>query len=218
MYRPPGLIPLLCLLALGGCQATRGADISKRATEVTVEETEEWRNVASEADAQSIDALQSAWAQALASARTRYRRAVTAERALLTPETRLPRAAPTPGTYRCRAIRLGARTAKTSPWTVSKSGFCYVGVEDNQLSFASEIVGTRLGGYLWDVKEQDRLVFLGATVPARSKTAPAYGENAALDWAGLLERIGEYRYRLTLPRRTGDNHLIVLELTAAPDA
>jgi hypothetical protein len=192
--------------------------VPKRATSVTVEETEEWRNVASTADAQLLDSLPAVWAQALASARQRYRRAVAAESTLLSPETRLARAAPTPGTYRCRAIKLGARGSRAAPWSVSKSGFCYVGVEDNQLSFASEIAGTRIAGYLWDVKAQDRLVFLGATVPARVKTAPAYGTNAALDRAGLLERTGEYRYRLALPRRTGENHLVVLELIAAPDA
>lgn len=222
MYRLLGLILIVSsMMALGGCQTSK-KELAEPQPVVTVEEeppeVEAWRGVATPADTQSLEALPAAWEEALGEVRRRYRRALAAEGGLLVPDTRLPRAAPAPGTYRCRAIRLGTRAARIPPWSVSKSGFCYVGVSGDQLSFASEIPGTRIGGYLFDVKEGDNLVFLGATVPARTKTAPPYGANEALDWAGLLERTDEFHYRLTLPRRTGDNRLIVIELIAAPDA
>ena len=75
-----------------------------------------------------------------------------------------PRAAPAPGSYRCRYVRLGGRK-----WTASAQGFCYVGVEAGQLSLATELRGLRLGGYLWELKGGERLVFLGAAVPAGSQ-------------------------------------------------
>ena len=222
MYRLLGLIlAVFSMMALGGCQTSR-KEVAAPQPVLTVEEepveVEAWRGVATEQDAQLLDALPAVWKEALGEVRRRYRRALTAEGELLDPETRLKRPAPAPGTYRCRAIRIGSRSTKVPPWSVSRSGFCYVGVSGEQLSFASEIVGTRIGGYLWDVKEGDNLVFLGATVPARTKTAPPYGANPSLDWAGLVERTDEFHYRLTLPRRTGDNRLIVIELIAAPDA
>jgi len=220
MYRLLASVLLLPLLVLGGCQTPRAPDAeAPRPTAVVEpEEIEEWRTIASPADAQSLDTLAESWAEALADARRRYRRAVAAEGPLLAPDLREPRAAPTPGTYRCRAIRLGARSPRVPAWSVSREGFCYIGVEDDQLSFASEIPGSRIGGYLWDVKEQDRLVFLGATVPARAKTAPPYGETPGLDWAGLLERTEDFTFRLSLPRREGEARLVVIELIAAPDA
>jgi hypothetical protein len=103
-------------------------------------------------------------------------------------------------------------------WTVSRSGFCFVGVEDDQLSLTSEIVGTRLGGYLWEVKDRPGLVFLGAATPARGRSAPAYGDDPAGNRIGLVERIGEFRYRLVVPARDGDARLIVIEMIAAPAA
>jgi hypothetical protein len=91
-------------------------------------------------------------------------------------------------------------------------------VESGQLSLATEIRGLRLGGYLWELKGGDRLVFLGAAVAAGAKTAAAYGDDPSRDTAGYLERIGEFRYRLTLPEPPPGAGLILVELVAAPRA
>jgi hypothetical protein len=83
---------------------------------------------------------------------------------------------------------------------------------------ATELRGLRLGGYLWEQKGGERLVFLGAAVPAGGRTATAYGGDPARDAAGLFERIGEFRYRLTLPEPSPGAGLTVVELVAAPRA
>ena len=202
----------IAMLAAAGCQTAAPQPPGMPRASVTVEEAEAWRGVASARDSAAIDSLAARWAQALGAARTAgLGRRIAAEGALLSPHVRLPRAAPAPGSYRCRSILLGPRK-----WTVSAQGFCYVGVEAGQLSLATELRGLRLGGYLWELKGADRLVFLGAAVPPGRQTAPAYGEDPGRDAAGLVERIGEFRYRLTVPQGAPGAGLTVVELVAAP--
>jgi len=206
---------LLCPLALvaaTACQTATPRPAGAPRPSVTVEEAESWRRVASPRDAAALDALGGRWDQALAATRAAgLSRRAAAEGVLLVRDARLTRAAPAPGSYRCRSVRLGARK-----WTASASGFCYIGVEGGQLSLATELRGLRLGGYLWELKAGDRLVFLGAAVPAGAKTAPAYGQNPSADAAGLFERIGEFRYRLALPEAAPGTGLTVIEMVAAP--
>ncbi|MEO7178353.1 MAG: DUF4893 domain-containing protein [Allosphingosinicella sp.] len=205
-----------CLVALvpaAACQTVPVRPAAARPT-VSVEEAEAWRSVASERDSAALDGLPGRWRQALAAGRAaNLTRRIAAEGELLDPDARLARAAPAPGSYRCHYLRPGGRK-----WVSSAQGFCYIGVEAGRLSLATELRGLRLGGYLWELKGGDRLVFLGGAVPPGSKTAVAYGETPSRDAAGLVERIGEFRYRLTLPEAAPGGGLIVVELVAAPRA
>ena len=207
------LVCPLAMLAAAACQTVPRPPPGAPRPTVTVEEAEAWRRVASARDAAALDGLAARWGQALAAARSAgLARRVAAEGVLLLPGAGLARAAPAPGSYRCRSIRLGERK-----WTASAQGFCYVGVEGGQLSFATELRGLRLGGYLWELKGGDRLVFLGAAVAPGARTAKAYGDDPARDSAGLVERIGEFRYRLVLPEPGGPG-LTLVEIVAAPPA
>lgn len=202
----------LAMLGLGACQTVPPKPPGAPRPSVTVEESEAWRRVASTRDAAALDALGTRWDQALAASRAAgLGRRVDAEGVLLMRGAGLVRAAPAPGSYRCRLVRLGTRK-----WTAPVQGFCYVGVEDGQLSFSTELRGLRLGGYLWELKGGERLVFLGSAVPAGAKSAPAYGDRPAADSAGLVERIGEFRYRLAMPEAAPGTGLVVVELVAAP--
>jgi hypothetical protein len=204
----------LAMLALAACQTVPPRPPGAPRPTVTVEEAEAWRRVASARDAAALDGLAARWDEALAATRAAgLARRVAAEGALLVRDAGLARAAPAPGTYRCRYVRLGPRK-----WTASPQGFCYVGVEGGQLSLATELRGLRLGGYLWELKSGVRLVFLGSAVPAGAKSAPAYGDRPAGDAGGLVERTGEFRYRLVLPEESPPSGLTIVELVAAPRA
>jgi hypothetical protein len=202
------------LVTVAACQTVPPPPAEAPRPSVTVEEAEPWRRIASPRDSAALDSLAAAWERALARSRAGgLARRIAAEGGLLEPGSALPRAAPAPGTYRCRYLRLGSRR-----WTASAQAYCYVGVESGQLSLATELRGLRLGGYLWEPKDSERLVFLGAAAPAAGKGAAAYGDNPEADWAGLVERIGDFRYRLVLPEREPGTGLIVVDMIAAPQA
>ncbi|HEX8669070.1 MAG TPA: DUF4893 domain-containing protein [Allosphingosinicella sp.] len=207
--------PLPVLLA--GCQTPARQAPERPRAAVTLEESEPWRSVASPETEASVDEIQARWRQALQAARTRaYVRRVAAEGALLQPAAGLPRAAPAPGPYRCRVVRIGGGIGGGTPYTASKPGFCFVGVVEDQLSLTAEPPAHRLGGYLWEEKDSRRLVFLGSEMAPGAKRAGVYGESPARDAAGLFERIGDFRYRLTIPTR-GAAGLLVFDLTAYPN-
>ena len=201
---------LAALAAAAACQKVPPP--ASAAPKVVVEEAEAWRGVASARDSAAIDGLAGRWSRALAASRAaNMTRRIAAEGDLLDPQARLAWAAPAPGSYRCRYLRPGGRR-----WVSSAQGFCYIGVEGGQLSLATELRGFRIAGYLWELKGGEQLVFLGGIVPAGAKTAAAYGENPSRDTVGLVERIGEFRYRLAVPEASPGTGLTIVEMVAAP--
>jgi hypothetical protein len=208
---PLGLLPVALVLA--ACQPLALQPGPRPVP--TIEEAEEWRNVASADDAAALDRLPEAWTQVQAELRSsRLARRAEAEGSLLDPRVALPRAAPAPGPYMCRLIRLGAAALRARPWLEAGGFYCFVGVDGGRLSLTVEGGPERLGGYLWEEKDGARAVFLGSAARGRDRLG-AYGDSRATDAIGLIERLGDFRYRLTLPGR-GDNRLSVYELVAAP--
>jgi hypothetical protein len=212
----PAILLLLPGLALAGCQPAARPAVNRPVVAVEVEEIEPWRRTATDAGVSAINGLADRWTEALANARRRGGgRVITAEGELLDPAAALARAAPGPGPYRCRLFRVAAPGARVRGIAPARSGFCFIGVEDDQLSLTSEIPGHRLGGYLYETKSSAGLVFLGAAAAVRGRSASGYGEDPARDLAGRFERVGEFRYRLVLPAATPPE-LQVLELIPAP--
>jgi hypothetical protein len=202
------LLLVLGLPLVTACQTTTGTRPSSVGRNVTVEAAEEWRSIALDEHARVLEDLPPLFREAAA----RGRRTAASDRMLLDPELALPRAAPAPGAYRCRLVRLGASRA-----TAGREAFCFVGAEAEGLSLTVETPARRLGGFLWESGQGDRLVFLGADFAPRSRGAPAYGGPRATSTAGIFERIGDFRYRLIVagaqPRAVD-----VYELIAAPPA
>src|SRR5258706_34701 len=82
-------------------------------------------------DRARLDRIPDAWAGALAAAREAgFSREIGREGSLLAPDA-LARAAPSPGPYRCRIIRLGAPYPRR-PYESFNPWFCYVTVEGEQ--------------------------------------------------------------------------------------
>jgi hypothetical protein len=215
MRRPQSLLLLLGLL-LAGCQSLAPRPPAPARGTVVLEEVENWRQLATPASQAALDGLDPRWTAALAEAKRRGgARAIDAEAPLLDPQAALPRAAPAPGPYRCRLLRVAAPGARTRGLAPARSGFCFVGVAGDELSFTSEITGHRLGGYLYETRTTTQLIFLGATSGGRGEAAAGYGDIPARDRAGRFERVDEFRYRLILPG-AADSELLVYELIAAP--
>ncbi|MBV8685974.1 MAG: DUF4893 domain-containing protein [Alphaproteobacteria bacterium] len=211
LRRPLRLLAAPAAALLAGCQ-TLATPPPRPQASLVIEEPEAWRGQASPADAALIDRLPALWTAALAQARAaRFSRRIAAEGELLDPSVALPRAAPAPGPYACRAVRL-AVPAPRPRWEESGDFFCFVGAGPDGLSLTVD-GPQRLGGYLQEEKGGARLIFLGGIAPRRGALS-AYGDDPATDAVGTLERLADFRYRLTLPGRAGG--LTVYEMVAAP--
>ena len=163
-----------------------------------------WRNVASPDDATRIASLADRYAAALGG------RAPAGLRA----DARKGWPEPTPGVYDCRITRLGAGQAVTKA-TAFKAFLCYVGDDGEFLTLTKGTGTERPGGRLWHDTGQ-RMVFLGA-VPAPGQAAPeAYGDDAATNRVGVLERIGDFRWRLIFDAPKSGIAFDVLEMTPTP--
>jgi hypothetical protein len=202
---------------LGGCQPA-ATDKPRPTVALEVPDKSSWRGVASAEDISRIDRLPAAWSEALADARKAgFSRQIREEGDLLKADGSLPRAAPPPGSYNCRLIKLGSAAPRERAFISHKPFFCFVGVSDNQLSITKQTGSLRPGGYLWDTEDSARLIFLGSIALGSEDVPLPYGENSARDMAGVFERFGNFRYRLLVPWPRQGSKLDVFELIPVPE-
>jgi hypothetical protein len=116
----------------------------------------------------------------------------------------------------CRLIRFGSTKARDPEYQAFKPFFCHVGVNGEQLSITKQTGSERPAGYLWDDANSKRMVFLGSLALGSEDAPLSYGEDPERDMAGVLERVGPFRYRLVVPRPRGTAKLDVIELVPAP--
>ena len=179
--------------------------------------SEAWMQIATTADESRLARVGLAWQSALADARRTSAGEVRREGALLEPRAALPRPAPTPGSYNCRLIKLGKTTERGLAFERFKPFFCYVEVEDELLTIVKQTGSQRPAGRLWEDDRPDRLIFLGSLALGTEQQPLAYGEDPKRDMAGVLERIGPFRWRLVIPWPQGTSKLDVFELTPVAD-
>lgn len=198
----------LLLLALAGCRTAPLPEPASSAAAPPEAPATGWRAVVLPEDRDRIDRIALAWEAALGEARSRRAgRALRVEGDLVEPEAALPRAMPPPGPYRCRLLRFGERRA----FAAFRPYFCEIAVEGDLLSLTKQEGSERPGGYLWEDGD-GRLIFLGALALDREPVPPGYGERRERDLVGVVERVGEFRYRLVMPWPSPGTMLDVLEL------
>lgn len=173
----------------------------------------DWKQVATKADLDRISRIDAAWTTGLAEARGgKYASDIEKEGSLLDPAAALPRPAMPPGTYRCRVIKLGFGTSgRRSAFQSFKPFTCFVSVEDSLLIFIKATGSDLPAGRLWEDGET-RLVFLGATAAKLGAPALAYSADPARDRSGVVERVGDFRWRLVSPWQSKDARIDVMEL------
>jgi len=202
------------LSAAAGCTTPKPADGPRPVISAEPDRKADiWKGVATDADESRIDRVGLAWQSALADARRRDPRSVDSDGALLRPRSALPRPAPTPGSYYCKQIKLGSTTGKSPAIEKFKPFFCYVEVEDNLLTIVKQTGSQRPAGRLWEDDMPDRLIFLGSLALGNEDQPLAYGQDPKRDMAGVLERIGPFRWRLVIPWPQSTSKLDVFELT-----
>jgi len=202
---------LAALAALAGCTTVR-----QQASRAVVEQPEPgWRDILNPFDQTRLQGIGPSWTAALEEARRGgFERRVAAEGALLDPQSALPRAAPAPGSYRCRSIRFRPGSRRVRAFSVRGPYFCDVGADGEMLSLTQQNGPERPGGYLW-VETDSRMIFIGAMARGREDGPPAYGDDSERNVVGILERVGQFRYRLVMPAPGNGATLEILELIPA---
>lgn len=173
----------------------------------------DWKQIATSTDLDRIARIDNAWSEGLTEARARrHGTEIDKEGPLLAPAGALPRPAVPPGTYRCRVIKLGfGANGRGRAYQSFKPFTCFVSVEDQLLVFIKATGSDLPAGRLWEDGET-RLIFLGATAARTGIPAPAYSTQPARDRSGVIERVGDFRWRLVSPWQSKDARIEVMEL------
>lgn len=223
---------LMLAAALGACQPAADAPVEHSSAETTApspdpepapprdaaepplpaQASDDWKVYATPADVRRLARLESAWQAGLKRARAEGHEAeLNALGALAVPGGGLtPRVQPGPGAYRCRTYKLGG-DAQGLPFVAYPFFKCAVELTPGGDLIVRKLDGSqRFAGKLYPERE-NRLVYLGAAALG-SETPPGYGENAARDQIGVLERVGDDRWRLALPLPATESSLDIIEL------
>jgi hypothetical protein len=175
--------------------------------------SEAWKAIATADDQDRLARLGLAWQEALDDAKKANAADVRREGKLLLPRSALARPAPTPGSYNCRLIKLGKATPKSKAFESFKPFFCYVEVEGGLLTIVKQTGSQRPAGRLWEDDDSTRLIFLGSLALGNEDQPLAYGDDPKRNMAGVLERIGPFKWRLVIPWPQSTSKMDVFELT-----
>ncbi|MGN6155593.1 MAG: DUF4893 domain-containing protein, partial [Sphingomicrobium sp.] len=156
------------------------------------------------------DAFVSGLAQARASGHSTD---IAREGALLDPDAAIGGPIPN-GSYRCRVIKLGAKSPGMLDYVAYPAFACTVQQRGRFQSFAKLGGSQRQAGVIFP-NDQLRQVFLGTLMLGDESRAMQYGVDQDRDVAGFVERIAPDRWRLVMPKPHFESIVDVMELVPA---
>lgn len=200
------LLPAL-LLAMGSCQAIeQPAGLIPRWTTA-------YRELISDRDQLRLHNWRTAFTSGLAAARRSGHTAeVEREGAMLNPDSAVPGPAIPNGVYRCRVIKLGAKSAGNLDYVAYPGFTCRVRPE-RDLQRLGKLTGSQRYVGLIFPGDPMRNVFLGTLALGDETRALQYGQDQQRDVAGYVERIGPNRWRLVMPQPQFESQVDVMELS-----
>jgi hypothetical protein len=188
------LILSAALLALAGCaqfQSSPG---------VVVQPTLDWRSMATLSDRDRLRDWRSAFVDGLRAARAAGHSAdLEREGVLLEPDAALGGGPIPNGAYRCRVIKVGAKSEGMLNYIAYPAFDCRIQQAGQVQDFAKLNGSQRQVGSIFP-GDALRQVFLGTLVLGDEARAMRYGRDTQRDVAGFVERIGPSRWRLIMPR------------------
>lgn len=203
-------LALLLVLLLSGC------DMVMQPAQLIPEWTSDWRRVATNDDRGRLRDWRSVFVAALAAAsRAGHGAEIAKEGALLDPDAALGGAIPT-GLYRCRVVKLGAKSDGLLDYVSYPSFACKVSAE-RDLQRLDKLSGSQRYVGLVFPDGALRQVFLGTLVLGDENRALQYGQDQTRDIAGYVERIGPQRWRLIMPRPHFESLIDVMELVPSSE-
>lgn len=186
----------------------------KAAASQSEAESGAWRGVASEADRLRLRGWRSTWVEGLGAAKASHAGEVAGHGALLEPDAGLLEPAPPPGDYRCRTIKLGARGSAGLGYVAYPNYHCRIVADGETLRFVKIDGSQRPVGRIYPGGVR-RMIFLGTLQLGDERQVLPYGTDSRRDMAGMVERIGDRRWRLVFPRPAYESIIDVIELVPA---
>ena len=201
-------------VTLGACR-TVVPPVPPSSADTPPDATGSWRATATDADKERIRGWYNSWQVALADARAKGCGAdIDREGVLLQPTAALPNPHLPAGDYRCRTIKVGTQGRGGLSYIAYGWFRCRVASEQG-LSSLTKITGSQRPVGLIFPDNLKRQIFLGTLELGDEKMAVNYGSDRMRDMAGLIERIGDNRWRLVLPAPAYESLVDVIELVPA---
>jgi len=201
------VLPAL-LMACAGCATVGGASH-------VVPASQNWRAVATESDRARLRDWRSAFTSGLTAARAAGHSAeIDREGALLQPDAALGGGPIPNGLYRCRVIKVGAKSQGLLDYVAYPYFSCRIAQQGAVQSFTKLTGSQRQVGLIFP-GDAVRQVFLGTLVLGDEARAMHYGADEERDVAGFVERIGPDRWRMLMPRPHFESQIDVMELVPA---
>ena len=173
-----------------------------------------WRTVASAGDRRRLRDWRDAWTRGLAEAReSGHGELIAGEGALLDPDAALADPAPPPGDYACRVIKIGSQSGSLD-YVAYPAFRCRIRSEGGSLLFTKLTGSQRPQGRLY-ADQSTRMIFIGTMQLGDERRAYQYGIDADRDMIGMVQRIGENRWRLAIPSPRFESLIDVIELIPA---
>jgi hypothetical protein len=178
--------------------------------------TDQWKTVASADDQDRLARLDDAWKQALREANHEFGAQLDSLGMLAVQDAALetPPLQPPPGKYRCRTIKVGTIIDGLKyvayPWFT-----CTVELTPGGDLILTKTTGSqRTRGLIYpDSDNPERLIYVGAQAWGDTETTfPAYGAQPERDQVGVIERIGNGRWRMVVPWPRQESKLDILEI------
>jgi hypothetical protein len=195
---------LLAALTLSACAHTTAAQVT------------DWRTVATANDRERLRDWRKAFTKALEQARAAGHAAdIAREGALLEPDAALGPVPIPNGRYKCRVIKLGAKSKGMLDYIAYPAFDCRIGQDEGLQGFHKLTGSQRHIGLVYSA-DPLRQAFLGTLVLGDENRAMQYGRHPERDLAGWVERVGDNRWRLILPYPHFESTLDVIELVPEP--
>ena len=175
-----------------------------------------WRTAATSADRERLRDWRETFVTALAQASAAgHADAIAAEGALLEPDAALGGRPIPNGAYRCRVIKLGAKSPGMLDYVAYPAFDCRVQPGAGQVQGFAKLTGSqRPVGRIFP-GDALRQVFLGTLVLGDEVRAMQYGTDPDRNIAAFVERIGPSRWRMVIPSPAFESRTDVIELVPA---
>lgn len=175
-----------------------------------------WQEQISEPDRKRLAGLWNAWTRALNQAADAGEGLRLAELgSLAVADAAKPAPLPAAGAYRCRTVKIGvrqsARMQGMPALDLAPPHPCTITAKDGLLWFEQLEGPARLGGTLY--ADGERMVFLGTKALRGELGMRAYGSDATRDQVGVLQALGDGRWRLELPWPHWQSNLEIVEIS-----